>query len=202
MRVDGNTANYTKYYNFLVANRAMGAGLHNVTIGIGSQFFSAPLYVSPAVLRPGSLTLSANGNLSMTLSNQVSLYTPNYSNHTYLNSNYTFYPIRGVGNVTLSDINLSNVPPSFDYINGTRANIAREFPGIMGYVARNSYGNITLSNPIALVANQNYTIPSNSAVQLTFYTGQSSPVGSQHVFFFSANSNYGKAYYIIYTRTV
>ncbi len=201
LHVDGIASNYTRYYNFLVADGTIGVGLHNITVGIGSQSSSAPLYISPAVLEPESVTLSTNGNLSMTLSNQFSLYTPNYSNHTYRNSNYTFYPKPGFGNVILSDINLSNAPPSFDYINGTRVNSVKEFPGIMEYATQNSYGDITYSNAVAVTPNQNYTIPSNSEAQLTFYTGPPSSVGSQHIFFFSANSNYGKAYYIIYTKT-
>ena len=89
--VDSGKTDYTMYYNFLVSDVNMSAGLHNITVRLENRSMSQKLYVSPMVLT--SVLLShRSGTLSF------DLYSP-------------------YKNISVSNVSFMAQPQSFDYVN-------------------------------------------------------------------------------------
>jgi hypothetical protein len=121
------------------------------------------------------------------------------------------------GNVMMSNITLSYLPPGFDNVNTSLYgiidyNVTGRNGTLTGYISNRSVVitridgtglqvNYTFVNQTAIIPSKTYSLRSNSSVQLTFNTGYVGAIGEPGVFFFSADTNYGKAYYVIYVMS-
>ena len=228
--VDGNQTDYSRYYNFVESNIPLGIGLHRISATIGNVSLNQNLYVSPAVMEPMGETLNTNGTLTFELNNQYLMqaayrnYSVNqsgFAQNEFLPTEIGIMPNPYFGNVVMSNISLSSVPPDFEQINTSLYSI---FPGNIlgtenasvvptGYIFNKSIiithvngtgllVNYTYVNRTQIDPNGAYLLRSNSSVQLVFNTGYIGAVGEPRIFFFSADTNYGKAYYVISTKSI
>lgn len=180
--VDGNKINYTSYYNFLLSNIYLRVGLHKINVSIGNTMLNQVLYISPLEIN-SPMILPHNGSLVMSLNN------PYYNN------------------LSISNITISSNPSSFDYVDASFHPSPTATPQFSAYVKYNitkdAY-NDTIRTPIysnktLLSQASAYNLQKNKTFDLFFNTNNCT-IGESRLYFFSADTNYGKIYSAIQLR--